>query len=310
VSVSPIARASRATRDLVGGLRAAQQPPVFIAGLPRTGTSWIASIVNTARGVKYLHEPFNCVNVAGAAPMCLKYLGANDNAFVERGRDAFAGTTSGPYVRARLSGRYAHYPWWPGRLVIKDVCACLAVEWVERHFVAGIVMVIRHPCAVADSWLRLGYDVDLHLRRLLDQPALLATQLGPFEHLLRDAKEYCEKVAALWGATYSIMLRQQRAHPRWTLVQHEELCRKPLEGSRQLFERSGLEWTAATDEFLERSTSSDAGRPYAPQRVSADEPDKWRTRLHGRQVDQVRRFVAPFEIDYYSDFWTGGKDQQ
>lgn len=47
------------TSDLLLGLKSVGQPKIFIVGLPRTGTTWIASILNTARGIKYVNEPFN-----------------------------------------------------------------------------------------------------------------------------------------------------------------------------------------------------------------------------------------------------------
>src|SRR5690349_12395053 len=60
--------------DLLRAVVIAQKSPIYITGLPRSGTTWIASVINTAHSIKYLHEPFNCKNVSGASKYCMKYL--------------------------------------------------------------------------------------------------------------------------------------------------------------------------------------------------------------------------------------------
>ncbi len=61
--LSSISKTSRLTSDLFTSMLVADKRPAFIVGLPRTGTTWIASILNTAPGIKYFHEPFNPHNV-------------------------------------------------------------------------------------------------------------------------------------------------------------------------------------------------------------------------------------------------------
>lgn len=281
----------------------AQRRPIYVVGLPRTGTTWIASILNTAEAIKYFHEPFNHNNVAEAAMYSMKYIRAGDDdyVFARFCSDAFVGRTDGPNVRSQLSWRYRRFPWWPGRVMVKDVHSFGALEWIHQHISPVTIIVMRHPCAVAASWLRLNYGIE-SFQRLLDQPNLIDDYLEPFEGLLRSARGYLEKIGALWGATYYVMLQQQRIHSDWILVQHEELCRDPVEQYRKLFRILDLQWTQKTDELIAVSTTRHSNKPYELERISSQEPDKWKEELSAEQIEQVRQFVEPFGIQYYTDF--------
>jgi hypothetical protein len=285
------------------GLAVSRKPPIFVVGLPRSGTTWVASILNTAQSVKYFHEPFNCSNVPGAAKFCMRYLTPehNDLEFVQRSRDAFAGRTRVESVRGMLSGVYRQFPWLPGRIVVKGVCSCLAVESIFESVSPKTVIVIRHPCAVAASWHRLRYDLDRHIATLLDQPHLLSAPLKPFQNILARAEGFWQKMGALWGATNHVLLQQCKNHPEWSLVQHEEFCRDAAAHFRRLFEALDLIWTEATDRLLEVSTKTDSTQPYLIHRVSEDEPDKWRKELSDEQAEQVLRFARRFAIPFYPD---------
>ena len=72
--------------------------PVFIAGLPRTRTTWIASVLGATAGTTYFHEPFNYRNVEESAPFAMRYLRAGDTA------PEFA-----TYCERCFSGRQRHH---------------------------------------------------------------------------------------------------------------------------------------------------------------------------------------------------------
>ena len=288
--------------NLLSGIETMRKPPVYIVGLPRSGTTWIASVINTARSVKYFHEPFNCSNFIGASRFCMKYLveSGDDVEFARYCSKAFKGEILSDCSRTMLAPSYRRYPQLPGRVVVKDVCSCLAVECVESLFDPMIVLVIRHPCAVAASWHRLDYDIDRHLEAIRIQPQLNQNFLHAFQSVLRDARSFWQKIGAVWGAVYYVLSQQQKTHPMWKIVQHEVLCENPVGSFRDLFETLDLTWTDATDAFLCASTKFASADPYTTRRISANEPDKWRKQLDRQQIKDVLNFVQPFGIPLYS----------
>ena len=54
--------------------------PIFLAGLPRTGTTWIASVLAATPGMAYFYEPFNYRQVEESAPFAMRYLRGGDSA--------------------------------------------------------------------------------------------------------------------------------------------------------------------------------------------------------------------------------------
>ncbi|MGQ4647677.1 sulfotransferase [Lyngbya aestuarii] len=292
------------SQDLLVGIKTVRQPPIYIVGLPRTGTTWIASILNTARGIKYVYEPFNYQNVPESAPHFMKYLLAHDDApeFARYCTDAFAGSLNNSFTTIHLSSPYIKFRHFPGRVMVKDVHSCMALEWINHNLAPITVIVIRHPCAVAASWFRLQGKNDNSLQQLLIQPRLLNDYLKPFEPVLKNAKDFWQKMGAFWGGTYYVMLQQWRKHPDWILLQHESLCLDPIGNYRKLFAQLNLNWTTKTEQLLDYSTKQDSGQPYQPQRRSSREPDKWKNELEPEQIEKIRQFVKPFGLPFYSDF--------
>src|SRR5689334_19773089 len=172
--------------------------PIFVAGLPRTGTTWISTVLAATTGTTYFHEPFNYLNVKESAPFLMRYLraGDQDSEFSAYCQRCFAGRQ-----RSRAVIRYQpkwrrHLPFFFGRILIKDVHTFLSLDWIDRHIGAQIVVVLRHPMAAADSWFRMteGRNEQI-LDRLFNQPALLDDYLRPFESHLRSANDFWERFA-------------------------------------------------------------------------------------------------------------------
>jgi len=298
-----LSKVTRFVHRYLAGLIAAQKSPIYILGLPRSGTTWIATVFNSAESVKYFHEPFNCTNVPGASQFCMQYLSSEGNLeFERRCRAAFAGHIKDSSVRWMLTSHYRRFPWWPGRIVIKDVCSCLSADWVYQHLAPIIVIVIRHPCAVAASWSSLHYDVDRHITAVLRQKNLIGDFLRPFERTMKSAKNFWQKIGALWGATYYVLLEQQKIHPEWIIIEHEALCLDPVKKFRELFDTLNLEWTRWTDEELRRTINSQSNQPYQVRRISAQEPEKWEGELDAQRIKQVRQFAEPFGISRYTNW--------
>lgn len=294
--------------DVAGAFR----KPILLAGLPRSGSSWTGKILATGGGLRYYREPFNAKWQRFAEPFQFRYLRATDEngEFDRYCRAVFKGRIGGPSVERHQWGRYVHFTWWPGRLLVKEVHAVLALERIEHLVRPRTVVLVRHPCALASSWMRLlearpddpmWKGVDDHLRWLLDQEALVDEYLAPYVSTIESAQTYLEKVGALWGAVYTVMLKQAERHSDWVVVTHESLSADPERAFRRLFNQLGVRWTYKTSRVLEETTSKHSTSPYETVRVSENEPEKWRTELSEEQVREVLAGAAPFSIGLYDD---------
>ncbi|MDY7012958.1 MAG: sulfotransferase [Cyanobacteriota bacterium] len=297
------------TEDLLNGIPASQKPPIYLAGLPRSGTTWIGSVLNTSPGIKYCFEPFNEKLIPEAVPHRQKHLNRDDwdEEFARYCRDALGGRINTPYIRLQLNWIYKKIPWFPGRVLVKDVNSLLVLEWLDRHISQTIVIIMRHPCAVASSWFRLWKgpqkELEFLLNTLLKQPKLMKNYLHPFEQEIKTARGFWQKMGAFWGAMYYVALQQQNQHPKWLVVQHEQFCHNPSRAYRQLFERLDLPWSARTDDLLDASTYKNSKNPFVTRRISSQEPDKWKQELEPWQIEEVKTFVRPFSIQDYPDLF-------
>lgn len=288
-----------------------QKRPIFIVGLPRSGTSWVASVLNTAEGIKYFYEPFNRDQVPEATPYWLKYLRVEDRdrEFENYCRRVFAGELDQQPIIRKLAKPYSTFQgrlrWLPGRIMVKDVHSCLALSWIHHHINPVIVIVLRHPCAMASSWYRVFKSTAQKnsikgLQRMLEQPLLIQDYLNPFEDiLLQKNSNFWYKVGLYWGATYFILQQQIQHNPDWIVVKHEDLCANPVKNYQSLFSKLDLVWTERTEQLLVTSTQQDSKEAYSPSRITSQEPNKWQNELENWQIESVMNGVEPFQNVFY-----------
>jgi hypothetical protein len=306
---------------------------VLVAGAPRSGTTWIGTVLSLADGACGVHEPDNPAH----DPFALRAsLGLGRFPLLDKGdiapaeyedlwaralaglghrhttrwlaaktllrhtpcpelRAAFDGGT--PVVSTRIAAvRRVATPRSepaPGpRPIVKSVHCTLALPWLAERFSPQTVLVLRHPLNVVASYLELGWaDAGLHTRA-----AELGDALRVPVPALPDGAPPVARIAWQTALFASVLTDLADRHPGWRLVTHEELCREPAERFRRLYAQLGLGWTAAAEEFLDRSNRPGTG--IRTNRVTRTQPGRWRHRLTYAQVEEVRRV-----LDLFPEMW-------
>lgn len=88
-------------------------------------------------------------------------------------------------------------------------------------------------------------------------------------------------------------------HPEWALRTHEQICTDPEGQFRRPFGDLGLDWNKQA-----RAVVADHDRPgsgFRTQRVAADLPDDWKTRLTPHQAAEMKRVLSWFPLQRWSD---------
>jgi hypothetical protein len=292
---------------------------VIVAGLPRSGTSWLAKGLSFAPGLTYYREPDNYDRVAEAQErFAWLYLTADQDdpeyrALMTRacaGQIATAFTmredpgpllkplgAPGRWLGERLPALFRRRP----GVLLKLVFASLNLEWIGARFPsARQLYIVRHPCGQFESWRRLGWEP--RPERLLANARLMTDHLHPYEAVLRGARTFWERAGALWAATVHVVHRQTGVEAPRRIVTYEWLCGDPLERFRELHGQLGLDWSSGAEQFLARSNREGTGWAYSLERAAARQVDRWRPRLTQGEIDACRRFVEPFGLPYYPDF--------
>jgi hypothetical protein len=303
---------------------------LLIAGVPRSGTTWVGQALGHTPGTVYVNEPDGDHDPfafrARLGHLVAPVLAPGDHApeMARLWEGAFAGGRYAGTPRDRVArALYARTPvplrweaWLGGRVdprlrlvaalavprtadaaarnvVVKSVRAELALEWVVERCSPTVLVVERNPLNVLASWVELDFVRDPREAAALAGEARRRWGVEPPP----PGASQLARQAFTYGVLACGVRDALARHPEWTHVTHEHLCVDSDARFAALAERVGLPWGGDAAAFL---TSSDApGAGYRTQRSTADQPDRWRERLDAEQVATIRAALADFPHDLF-----------
>jgi len=325
MAVQALPRSFRLTpRGTDGGLLGA---PILVLGAPRSGTTWLAKIVDSHPDVIYRHEPDSTV----APPPDLTEAGIPDLIRAWASEQGARTVTKQPFFVKSYQPRWAK---------VARTCICAAVSaaarlpgplqalgrvrvpdlnqappphlliksitWAEGAATMAralphsrTILILRHPCAQVASVMRgnrqrrfdlrtAGTDMPFDEDRAIRYAARHDVDEPAFQ-ALPDAAKY----AWSWRA-FNEPAHAALAHlPNARVVVYETLCAAAETGARAIFDFAGLGWQAQTAAFVGDSTSrKGAAGYYSIYRDAIAARDAWRSTMPPADADAVRATVA------------------
>ena len=185
------------------------------------------------------------------------------------------------------------------RALVKDPFAFFSAPWLARRVGFSVVVLVRHPGAVADSMKRLGWSFDF--KHLLDQPLLMRDLLAPWEGEMRDQMgtgDIVAQASLLWKIVYGTASRFRSEQKAFVFIRHEDLAEAPVPGFAALYDELGLEFDSriekTIDEFTDERTPREqrSGEAKAVRLHSRSAAAGWRQRLSAAEGDQVRHITG------------------
>jgi hypothetical protein len=268
---------------------------VLLCGSPRSGTTWATDILNYDNSYRLMLEPFNSDHVR----LCRafhrwQYLAPenDDLRFLEPARSIMSGNVRDAWIDRRNRRIIAD------RRLIKQH-GLLMLGWLRRHF-PGVqtVYLMRHPLAVVNSRLQLGWKQDVR-EYALTQPALVRDHLLPFQQAIESAQGDWESLLLCWCIENYVALKQLPAADIH-LLSYERLCTDPRAEIQRLFDGLGRK---VDDRVFARMR-----KPSVQARVSADGAhsavlartnliDAWRDSVSDQQMDRALDILRLFGLD-------------
>jgi len=296
---------------------------VLIVGAPRSGTTWVASVLSQVSGARLVHEPDNDLR----DPFALR---------------AKAGLGRYPVLAAGDKAREYERLWEsaftlglralsPRDSMARGILHVTHANWADRIVAGDTGPPARALKAVFDTLAiprsRGGPHADMHMVKsvhsafALDfiasrwQPTVVVVFRDPlnaiaswlelgfkprhFEADSRVRRQVIDRLGLplprgddhLTGVAYTYLvlsasLRAAVAANRgWYPVVHEDLCADPSTGFAKLLAELGLPFSAPVGERIRSSDRPGSG--YQTNRVASLQAGRWRQRLSARQADRI-----------------------
>ncbi|MCS4191513.1 hypothetical protein GGP51_003009 [Salinibacter ruber] len=282
---------------------------VIVSGVPRSGTTWLSEMIAEEPGYKLLSEPLFLRGAGERGEIGLEWrthIEPNENDEDVEGwlRRALSGRIPGDYVLTSrsLPGRAIEF-FLNQKNVVKFVRASRMLGWIDNTFdVRGIILLLRHPCAVVAS--QIHYDEDWKNSSPPDTDNLRRGYGGylpdSFLNSCRDALSEIETreeyLAAMWSIDNIFGIRESdRANVLTT--HYEDIVVDESSELKRIFDFLGFE-----DSTVRKI---DPGKPSKTKSKTLtndkqDQLSKWREFFTDEQVDRILSTVRSFGLNIYS----------
>ena len=262
---------------------------VFLAGSGRSGTTWVSEIINHRNGFRLLFEPFH----PGRVGICKnfrrkQYLRPDDRReeYLQAARKILAGKIRSPWTD-RFNRKFV-----ARRRLIKDIRANLLLGWMRENFPGmPMILLFRHPCAVAASRIALGWRDTLS--KTMEQEELVEDFLGPVEAEIKAARDAFERHLFSWCIENYVPLRQfgpREIH----LSFYENFLVHPETEVQRLFAFLGEDFDGRVWRTLSRPS------PLSRRGVSPS-VDAWRRSVTDAQLERAVEILGLFGLDRVYD---------
>lgn len=300
--------------------------PILVTGAHRSGTTWIGKMLAAHPRVAYISEPLNVWHRPGVMRKP-----------VEKWYTYICAENEEYYLPALTETiKYKYHPWlevksirslkdflrmwrdWntfiEGRLLsqiplLKDPFAVFSAAWFADRLDCRVVIVVRHPAAVASSLKRLGWN--FNFRDLLGQPELMQDWLEPYreamERQINAPPDVLAQSCLLWKMIYQAVDILGEKIPDLIVIRHEDISSNPVGNFKLLYQKLALEYSQRIENAVIRSSTSNNpkvrsnGAVHSYHLDSRANLDNWKRKLNGEEIQRVRELTGEAAVKYYSD---------
>ncbi len=279
----------------------------LLAGAGRSGTTWVQTLINYQQDHRILFEPFWFKKVAFLSGFTAKgYIRETnrDPAFCKPALRILKGDFRNEWAD-QLNG----YRFFYLRRLIKDIRVNLCLKWLYNLMPElKIVLLLRHPCAVSASQIRMGWGKSPTSRStqkwpasrfMLNHKALYEDFLKPFESLFHDPLTGFEHRILRWAIQNYVPLRQFQPGEIYLLF-YEKLLAEPERELAGLFNFLELPLNPAVFDILNKPSST--SMPDTGFRNPDNRLQSWRNQVSREQLKSAIKILTRFGFDHiYND---------
>jgi len=266
---------------------------ILVAGSGRSGTTWLSQVINFRKEFRLVFEPFHNQKVE-------PWKGFSHRQYLRE-------DTADPDIRSvvsRLLCGALRNSWADSynrkflvrKRIVKDIRINLMLKYIHTNFPrTPIIFMMRHPCAVALSRMRLGWhEWDTDLGVLLSQDLLVDDHLREFREELGNCTDRFEKEIYLWAVENLVPLRQFSPGDI-LLVSYEHLLMEPEKEVDRVFGYLDMSY----DERIWKSVSRNSRTTWREKPLTdrSERLTEWQRELKDEEKDKAVAILERFGLD-------------
>ena len=271
---------------------------ILIAGVGRSGTTWLTELINYNYDFRFIFEPLNIWELCNRKiAFDTWYLNPDVNDIETK-----------IFLRAILSGNFRNS--WSDqynekmicrRRIIKTIRANLLLKWIYINFPGmPIILIVRNPYAVAYSRKKMrlfssGWVWKPDLATLVLQNQLVEDHLYPFKTAIENVDDSFEEDIFSWCISHYVPFQQFRPGEIY-IVFYENLCMRPEVELKKIFRFLNIIWDSRVLRNIHRP--SKVTRNTRSLSKGHDSVNAWRAHINDEQIIQGNEILKMFNLDH------------
>ncbi|WP_435579665.1 sulfotransferase [Gilvibacter sp.] len=260
---------------------------ILVAGVARSGTSWIGQVINSHPKVRYQFQPLFSYEFRGSVN--------EDSSPEEFGtffKDLFQADTE--FLGQKDKVAKGIYPDFkkdnPNILSFKEnKFQSVIPPLLRKRQDVHLVGIIRNPCAVLLSWTKNKSEFPEGSDIMEEWRFAACKNKGP-----EDYFGYYK-----WKEVANLYLDLKQQFPeRVSILSYEELLNAPEEKFKGLFERLDLDYSEQTAKFVTESTAG-RGDNYYSVYTGGVNKDKWKSELPSVIVEEIYEDLKATRLEQF-----------
>lgn len=281
---------------------------IIITGSPRSGTTWLAEIIEKNNDGIMLFEPLSLSGVPA-----FKKLGFDWRQHIpediewNEAIDIFRKIYNGKYLTPwMLSHSDKNKLTSADFFILKFVRANLLLPWLIKHLTPQKkpIYIVRNPLSVLASQLELDWK---HAPKNFKIPKgnFLEKFYEPYINIIQNVNTTEGHLISRWCIENQYLLNHQKNNIDWIFTTYENLVKKSEEEFNSIFKRLELEINPNINLYLNKLSKSS----YLNKSEGSDHKEKlseWKKKLSKKQIDNSYKLISDFGmekifIEYFND---------
>lgn len=310
------------------------ETPIIISGSGRSGTTWVLDAIANANNLRTIFEPLHPIGVPAAKPFANRYVrnDANEpelklfldqvfsgmfkslwaNYRVRPDRLHFTYCQSGSlkhklgslkYNYKKLAIHYCRYhKVKSSNLIVKFIRANLMLGWLSMNYSAKILFIVRHPCAVVHSKMRLGgrdWQHEALLQQYFQDKQLVEDYLHKYKDLLTRPLSPIAGHTVIWCIENAFPIHNARSQGHCVVFYEDLIINSDAEWKRII---ESLELRDVPDKDVLIEPSQQTSKETKNKLLDNTQVSRWMDCFNKKQLSEIDEILKIFDINSYSAF--------